>query len=133
MVLRQQLLVLNRKSPKRVRLRNLDRLIFVWLCRLFPSMWDVVVIIKPETVLRWHRRGFAPTGAGSLGGMEGGPGSITNSGPTPECQPREKKHPLQSRRGSSDERDGKDFQARLDFGENQCRVERRANPWGPHA
>jgi len=58
LVLRQQLLVLSRRSPKRFRLRNIDRLILVWLCRLFPSMLDAVVIVKPETVLRWHRGGF---------------------------------------------------------------------------
>ena len=58
LVLRQQLLVLSRKSPKRARLRNIDRLILVWLCRLFPSLLEAVVIVKPETGLRWHRRGF---------------------------------------------------------------------------
>jgi transposase InsO family protein len=58
LVLRQQLLVLGRRSPKRARLRNIDRLILVWLCRLFPSLLDAVVIVKPETALRWHRRGF---------------------------------------------------------------------------
>jgi transposase InsO family protein len=58
LVLRQQLLVLSRKSRKRVRLRNIDRLILVWLSRLFPSVVDAIVIVKPETVLRWHRRGF---------------------------------------------------------------------------
>ena len=58
LVLRQQLLVLNRRSAARRRLRNIDRLILVWLCRLLPSMLDAVVIVKPETVLRWHRRGF---------------------------------------------------------------------------
>jgi transposase InsO family protein len=52
------LLVLSRRSPKRFRLRNIDRLILVWLCRLYPSMLDAVVIVKPETVLRWHRGGF---------------------------------------------------------------------------
>jgi hypothetical protein len=58
LVLRQQLLVLSRKSPRHARLRNIDRLILVWLSRLFPSMMDAIVIVKPETVLRWHRRGF---------------------------------------------------------------------------
>jgi transposase InsO family protein len=58
LVLRQQLCVLSRRSPKRIRLENLDRLILVWLCRLFPSMLDAVLIVKPETVLRWHRQGF---------------------------------------------------------------------------
>jgi hypothetical protein len=58
LVLRQQLLVLSRKAPKRARLRNIDRLILVWLSRLFPSVLDAVVLVKPETLLRWHRRGF---------------------------------------------------------------------------
>jgi hypothetical protein len=58
LVLRQQLLVLSRKAPKRVRLRNIDRLILVCLSRLFPSVLDAMVIVKPETVLRWHRPGF---------------------------------------------------------------------------
>jgi len=58
LVLRQQLLVLSRKSRKRVRLRNIDRLILVWLCRLYPSLLDAIIIVKPETLLRWHRRGF---------------------------------------------------------------------------
>ena len=56
--MRQQLLVLSRKAPKRARLRNIDRLILVWLSRLFPSALDAIVIVKPETVLSWHRRGF---------------------------------------------------------------------------
>ena len=58
LVLRQQLLVLSRKSPKRARLRNVDRLILVCLSRLFPSVLDALVIVKPETVLHWHRQGF---------------------------------------------------------------------------
>jgi transposase InsO family protein len=58
LVLRQQLLVLSRKSPRRARLRNIDRLIVVCLSRLFPSVLDAMVIVKPETVLRWHRQGF---------------------------------------------------------------------------
>src|SRR5215472_8559844 len=58
LVLRQQLLLLDRKLPKRARLRNIDRLILVSLSRLFPSVLDAMVIVKPETVLRWHRQGF---------------------------------------------------------------------------
>jgi transposase InsO family protein len=41
-----------------VRLRNIDRLIFASVYRLFPSILDAVVVVKPETVIRWHRRGF---------------------------------------------------------------------------
>jgi hypothetical protein len=59
LVLRQQLLVLSRcRRRQRIPLHNIDRLILVWLCRLFPSLLDAVVIVKPETVLRWHRQGF---------------------------------------------------------------------------
>src|SRR5712671_6055004 len=58
LLLRQQLVVLRRKSPKRVRLWNIDRLLLVWLYRLYPSLLDAIVIVEPETVLRWHRRGF---------------------------------------------------------------------------
>jgi hypothetical protein len=42
LVLRQQLLVLSCKSRRRVRLRNIDRLILAWLSRLFPSVVDAV-------------------------------------------------------------------------------------------
>ena len=56
--LRQQLLVLRRSAPARLRLRNSDRLIFVWLYRLFPTLLDAAVIFKPETLVRWHRSGF---------------------------------------------------------------------------
>lgn len=38
--LRQQLLVLRRSAPGRVRLRSADRLIFVWLYRSFPSLLE---------------------------------------------------------------------------------------------
>src|SRR5271169_6977283 len=58
LVLRQQLLVLRRKSPSRVRLWNIDRLLMVWLYRVYPSLLDAVIIVQPETVIRWHRRGF---------------------------------------------------------------------------
>ena len=52
LVLRQQVLVLSRKSGLRARLRNLDRLILVWLYRLFPSLLQAITVVKPETVLR---------------------------------------------------------------------------------
>src|SRR5271170_1876373 len=58
LVLRQQLLVLRRKSPSRVRLWNIDRLLMVWLYRVYPSLLDAIIIVQPETVIRWHRRGF---------------------------------------------------------------------------
>src|ERR1700686_1021693 len=57
LLLRQQLVVLRPKSPTRVRLCNIDRLLLVWLYRLYPSLLDAIIIVQPETVLRWHRRG----------------------------------------------------------------------------
>jgi putative transposase len=58
LVLRQQLAVLRRTAPRRVRLRTADRLLFVWLYRLWPEVLEAMVIVRPETVLRWHRDGF---------------------------------------------------------------------------
>ena len=58
LVLRQQVIVLSRRSRSRVWLRNIDRLIFVWIYRRFPSILDAITVVKPETVIRWHRRGF---------------------------------------------------------------------------
>src|SRR5437764_11977365 len=56
--LRQQLVVLQRSAPARLRLRTADRLIFVWFYRLFPSLLEAAVVFKPETLVRWHRSGF---------------------------------------------------------------------------
>src|SRR5438552_6125105 len=51
--LRQQLVVLQRSVPARLRLRTADRLIFVWLYRLFPSLLEAAVVFKPvQTALR---------------------------------------------------------------------------------
>jgi len=57
-VLRQQVIVLSRKSRFRVWLRNTDRLTFVWLYRFFPSILGAITVVKPETLIRGHRRGF---------------------------------------------------------------------------
>ena len=56
--LRHQVIVLRRKLPGRIRVQNSDRLFFVWLFRLFPSAVKAVALIRPETILRWHRDGF---------------------------------------------------------------------------
>ena len=57
-VLRHQLMVLRRKVRGRVRLTNNDRWFFIQLYRWFPSILQVVTIVQPETLLRWHRAGF---------------------------------------------------------------------------
>jgi hypothetical protein len=51
----QQVIVLSRKARSRLRLRNIDRRIFVWLSRMFPSILNAITVVKPETVIRWHR------------------------------------------------------------------------------
>ena len=56
--LRHQLIVLRRKVRGRARLSNNDRWFFVQLYRWFPSILQVLAIIRPETLVRWHRAGF---------------------------------------------------------------------------
>jgi transposase InsO family protein len=57
-VLRHQLIVLRRRPHGRVKLTNHDRWFFVQLYRWFPSILKVLMIVRPETLLRWHRAGF---------------------------------------------------------------------------
>src|SRR5260370_25434912 len=57
-VLRHQLIVLRRRLHGRVRLTNHDRWFFIRLYRWFPSILQAFTIIRPETLLRWHRAGF---------------------------------------------------------------------------
>src|SRR6266850_1196052 len=57
-VLRQQINVLRRAAPRRQSFSILDRLIFVSLYRLFPKACDALAIVKPDTIIRWHRAGF---------------------------------------------------------------------------
>jgi hypothetical protein len=56
--LRHQLTVLQRKVRGRVQFTNSDRLFFIQLYRLFPSVLKAITIIRPETLVRWHRGGF---------------------------------------------------------------------------
>jgi hypothetical protein len=56
--LRHQLIVLRRKTQGRVRLTNGDRWFLIQLYRWFPSILKVLTIIRPETLVRWHRAGF---------------------------------------------------------------------------
>jgi hypothetical protein len=58
LVLRHQLNVLRRQVSSKPRLIIAERLIFVWLYRLFPSVLNAITIIQPRTVIRWHRAGF---------------------------------------------------------------------------
>src|SRR3979490_1514102 len=57
-VLRQQINVLRRASPKRRPFGAIDRLILGGVCRLFPKSYDALAIVRPDTVIRWPRPGF---------------------------------------------------------------------------
>src|SRR2546427_1491280 len=57
LALRHQLQVLARSHP-RPRLSAADRLLWVWLSRVWTGWRAALIIVKPETVLAWHRRGF---------------------------------------------------------------------------
>ena len=56
--LRHQLNVLQRKTPKRLVFSNFDRFVFACLYQIAPDLLNTLVIVKPETVIRWHRAGF---------------------------------------------------------------------------
>jgi hypothetical protein len=57
LALRQPLAVLKRNQP-RPRLRQTDRWFWGWLSRLWSHWQRALMIVKPETVVRWHRKGF---------------------------------------------------------------------------
>jgi hypothetical protein len=71
-ILRHQLNVLRRQSPKRPTFGMLDRLIFAGLYRLAPKVLGTLAIVKPETVIKWHRAGSDRTGGGSRGAVAAG-------------------------------------------------------------
>src|SRR6266568_5327045 len=56
--LRHQLIVLRRTVHSQVRLTNNDRWFFIQLYRWFPSILQALTIVRPETLVRWHRAGF---------------------------------------------------------------------------
>jgi hypothetical protein len=56
--LRHQLAVLHRKRAGRPRFCTIDRLLWVWLYRVWPRCLDLMVLVKPATVVKWHRQGF---------------------------------------------------------------------------
>src|SRR5450830_60290 len=57
--LRHQLTIALRRVPPRLRLGGMDRALLVWMTRICPELLELVQVVKPETILRWHRAGFA--------------------------------------------------------------------------
>src|ERR1019366_5003100 len=58
LALRHQIGVLQRAAKKRPRLAPMDRLLWVWLSRIWSDWRSVLVIVQPDTVVAWHRKGF---------------------------------------------------------------------------
>ena len=58
LALRQQLCVLRRSAPKRLKLTASDWLFWVWLTRVWADWRSALMIVQPQTVITWHREGF---------------------------------------------------------------------------
>ena len=56
--LRYQLNIALRRAPSRPRLRASDRILLIWMTRLWPRLLGSAPVVQPETILRWHRAGF---------------------------------------------------------------------------
>src|SRR6202163_4030099 len=56
--LRHQVTVLRRQRPGQPRLFSTDRLLWVWLYRIWPQVLNAMVLVKPATVVQWRRKGF---------------------------------------------------------------------------
>ena len=56
--LRHQLGIAIRRAPTRPRLSGFDRVLMVWMTRASPELLELAQVVKPETILRWHRAGF---------------------------------------------------------------------------
>jgi hypothetical protein len=57
LILRHRIDILRRRAPRRTLLSTIDGLVFVWLYRLSAAVVDAIAIIRPGTLIRWHRRG----------------------------------------------------------------------------
>ena len=56
--LRHQLNIAMRRAPQRFRLRGADRAFKVWMTRLWPGLLSLSRVVRPDTIMRWHRAGF---------------------------------------------------------------------------
>ncbi len=58
LVLRQQIIVLRRGRPSRLSILTVDKVVLGRVCHLFPKACDALAIVRPDTVVRWHRASF---------------------------------------------------------------------------
>ena len=59
---RHQLNIAMRRAPRHFQLRGADRALMVWMTRRWPNLLTLSRVVRPDTILRWHARGSAPTG-----------------------------------------------------------------------
>src|SRR5262252_2919619 len=71
LALRHQLQVLQRSRPRRPRLAKIDRWLWAWLSRSWSGWRTALVIVKPDTVIAWHRKGSGPSGLGRVADAAG--------------------------------------------------------------
>ena len=58
LALHQQLAMVTTRDRRRLGFRRRDRLFWVWLYRIWPDCLQTRVVFKPDTLVRWHRKGF---------------------------------------------------------------------------
>jgi hypothetical protein len=58
LALRHQIAVLQHSASKRPKLTPLDRVLWAWLSGMWSDWRSALAIVKPETVVAWHRAGF---------------------------------------------------------------------------
>ena len=56
--LRRQLNIALRRARPRLEFRRSDRILLIWMTKLWPSLLGAVQVVQPETILRWHCAGF---------------------------------------------------------------------------
>src|SRR5258708_12353541 len=89
LILRHQLNIQRRHLPKRLAFSAMDRLIFVGLYRLVPNTIKALTIVKPDTVIRWHRTGFRSYCAGIAAPLRPTNCSVGNSPADPRDEHRQ--------------------------------------------
>src|SRR5258707_13453591 len=73
LVLRHQINILRRHSPKRQTFSAMHRLIFAGLYRFAPTVLNALAVLKPDTLLKWHAAGFRSSWRWSTRQLVGGP------------------------------------------------------------
>jgi hypothetical protein len=80
LALSAQIHVLQRSQSRKIRLTTTDRVLWVWLARMWPGWRTATVLVKPATVVAWHRRGFRLFWTWKVSASSGGPPKVADRG-----------------------------------------------------